>query len=83
MKLLTKNQCKLNTKVKLVTGYTPSRVNPVKGSEYECNGVIIDLYKSFSPSYPDIVVGWDNGTKNCYQKHQLVLVDTVKYNSIW
>lgn len=88
MHLLTKEQCKAGMKVELVAPdvhYVIGEANPVKGSIFECTGIITGAVLGNSP----ITVKWENGVCNGYKKNELLLVsdaledDPGKYQSIW
>ena len=62
-------------RVYYVSGRHPlSRSNPLKGSKYECIGIVKTL-PSKGPYHISAVVNWDNGTSNIYSESDLELVE--------
>lgn len=80
LELLSTDQCEIGMEVQLVKPdpyYAINEKNPVKGSQYECTGVIYDLGSGF------ISVKWKNGSTNTYKKDELSSVKSIRYRSIW
>ncbi len=51
----------------------PCRSDPLIGTDYFCEGKIIELYPENHPF--EVHVRWDNGTQNAYFKKDLELAD--------
>ncbi len=78
--LLSADQCEIGMEIQLVRPdpyYTINEKNPVKGSQYECTGIIHHLTSGL------INVKWKNGSTNTYKNYELSLVKSIKYHSIW
>lgn len=78
--LLTIQNSKISMEVELTNpnpSYRISKSNPVKGSRFECTGII-----TFVDRYIEIL--WKNGSTNVYQNNELSLVNHANtYHSIW
>lgn len=78
--MLSKNQCKLNTRVKFTSnegGYSIGPSNPLAGSEWDCAGFIVEVGGT-----NNLTVHWDNGTQNTYTRYDLSSINE-SLISIW
>lgn len=92
-------QLKIRVKLSSESKYSPTRSNPVSGSNRECSGTIYSMVlnsgnytksnirdtinKKESNGFVRVI--WDNGSLNSYKMKELVLEPTIddKYESIW
>lgn len=56
--------------------HTLGKANPLKGTEFECIGVV----KSVPPTY-SLIVRWDNGSSNVYSENDLEKVEAQLQNN--
>lgn len=59
--------------------YGVGRSNPVKGSEYECSGVVV----SKDDNQGTIKVDWNNGTTNTYTEYTLSCCSRTSCRTSW
>ena len=81
MQLLESKDAVVGSRVKLAKpdrAYTIGKSNPAMGTQYECEGTI-----TFTKSYSDIHVLWDNGRSNSYKSGELCLSAGGNMKSIW
>lgn len=74
---------KKDDKVVLITDiHGTSLNNPVQGSEYECEGTVVQVNARKKVSDFNITVDWDNGNSNVYAEEHLKVVN-INYKTIW
>ena len=75
--MITSNNCKRGARVLLTNpdpNYNIGRINPVRGSGFECTGIITDCTGGTHSGSYSIRVKWANGFVNSYKPNELTLV---------
>jgi len=62
--------------------YVIGASNPVIGSKYECDGVIVHYFKTKENAPDSVEVIWNNGSSNVYMLTDLKIMKE-EYKSIW